>query len=152
MVNRIYDYIIIGAGSAGCVLANRLSESGKNNVLLLEAGGEDKSPWIHIPIGYGRNFSNPNVNWLYESEPGVDWVKRRIKQPRGKVIGGSSSINGLIYMRGQKEDYEHWRQLGNTEVQHRREARAVRSEAGEEAGTGTTGKRVCEGTSLESLG
>ena len=114
LVNIIYDYIIIGAGSAGCVLANRLSESGKNNVLLLEAGGEDKSPWIHIPIGYGRNFSNPNVNWLYESEPGVDWVKRRIKQPRGKVIGGSSSINGLIYMRGQKEDYEHWRQLGNT--------------------------------------
>ena len=111
--NNIFDYIIIGAGSAGCVLANRLSESGKNTVLLLEAGGKDRSPWIHIPIGYGRNFSNPNVNWLYESEPGSDWVKRRIKQPRGKVIGGSSSINGLIYMRGQREDYDHWRQLGN---------------------------------------
>jgi choline dehydrogenase len=109
-----YDYIIVGAGSAGCVLANRLTASGQYKVLLLEAGGEDTNPWIHIPIGYGRNFSNPNVNWLYSSEPGTDWVKRRIQQPRGKVIGGSSSINGLIYMRGQKEDYEHWRQLGNT--------------------------------------
>jgi choline dehydrogenase len=109
-----FDYIIVGAGSAGCVLANRLTASGKYRVLLLEAGGEDKSPWIHVPIGYGRNFSNPNVNWMYSSEPGVDIVKRRIQQPRGKVIGGSSSINGLIYMRGQKEDYEHWRQLGNT--------------------------------------
>ncbi|HIF59391.1 MAG TPA: choline dehydrogenase [Rhodospirillales bacterium] len=109
-----YDYIIVGAGSAGCVLANRLTASRQYKVLLLEAGGEDTNPWIHIPIGYGRNFSNPNVNWLYSSEPGTDWVKRRIQQPRGKVIGGSSSINGLIYMRGQKEDYEHWRQLGNT--------------------------------------
>jgi len=109
-----FDYIIVGAGSAGCVLANRLTASDKYSVLLLEAGGEDKSPWIHIPIGYGRSFSNPNVNWLYTSEPGIDWVKRRMKQPRGKVIGGSSSINGLIYMRGHKEDYELWRQLGNT--------------------------------------
>jgi len=109
-----FDYIIVGAGSAGCVLANRLTSSDKYSVLLLEAGGEDKSPWIHIPIGYGRSFSNPNVNWLYSSEPGIDWVKRRMKQPRGKVIGGSSSINGLIYMRGHREDYEHWRQLGNT--------------------------------------
>jgi choline dehydrogenase len=109
-----YDYIIVGAGSAGCVLANRLTASGKYNVLLLEAGGEDRNPWIHIPIGYGRSFSNPNINWMYSSEPGNDWVKRRIQQPRGKVLGGSSSINGLIYMRGQKQDYEHWRQLGNT--------------------------------------
>ena len=114
MTDTSYDYIIVGAGSAGCVLANRLSESGKYKVLLLEAGGEDNNLWIHIPIGYGRNFSNPNVNWMYSSEPGTDWVKRRIQQPRGKVLGGSSSINGLIYMRGQKEDYEHWRQLGNT--------------------------------------
>ncbi|MDC0196335.1 GMC family oxidoreductase N-terminal domain-containing protein [Gammaproteobacteria bacterium] len=114
MTDNSYDYIIVGAGSAGCVLANRLSGSGKYKVLLLEAGGKDNNPWIHIPIGYGRNFSNPNVNWMYSSEPGTDWVKRRIQQPRGKVLGGSSSINGLIYMRGQKEDYEHWRQLGNT--------------------------------------
>ena len=114
MKQDIFDYIIVGAGSAGCVLANRLTASGKYQVLLIEAGGKDRSPWIHIPIGYGRNFSNPNVNWMYSSEPGIDWVKRRIKQPRGKIIGGSSSINGLIYMRGQKEDYEHWRQLGNT--------------------------------------
>jgi choline dehydrogenase len=109
-----YDYIIVGAGSAGCVLANRLTASGKYKVLLLEAGGEDRNPWIHIPIGYGRNFSNHNINWMYSSEPGTDWVKRRIQQPRGKVIGGSSSINGLIYMRGHKEDYEHWHELGNT--------------------------------------
>ena len=113
MESNKFDFIIIGAGSAGCVIANRLTASGKFRVLLLEAGPSDSSPWIHMPIGYGRNFSNPKVNWLYSSEPGIDWVKRPIKQPRGKVLGGSSSINGLVYMRGQKEDYDHWRQLGN---------------------------------------
>ena len=113
MSNNEFDFIIIGAGSAGCVIANRLTASGEFRVLLLEAGPNDSSPWIHMPIGYGRNFSNPKVNWLYSSKPGKDWVKRQIKQPRGKVIGGSSSINGLVYMRGQKEDYDHWRQLGN---------------------------------------
>jgi len=108
-----YDFIIIGAGSAGCVLANRLTADGKHSVLLLEAGGEDKSPWLHIPIGYAKHFTDPRVNWLYWSVPGKDRVKREVRQPRGKVIGGTSSINGLVYMRGQKEDYDHWRQLGN---------------------------------------
>ncbi len=107
-----YDYIIAGAGSAGCVLANRLTASGKHRVLLLEAGGEDTSFWIHFPIGYGKHFSNPEVNWLYNGEPVPAIGNRRIPQPRGKVIGGSSSINGLVYIRGQREDYDHWRDLG----------------------------------------
>jgi choline dehydrogenase len=108
-----FDYIIIGGGSAGCVLANRLSASGEHRVLLLEAGGEDRNPWIHIPIGYGKLFKNPKLNWLYESEPEPELNGRRIIQPRGKVLGGSSSINGLVYIRGQREDFDHWRQLGN---------------------------------------
>jgi choline dehydrogenase len=108
-----FDYIIVGAGSAGCVLANRLTDSGRHKVLLLEAGGEDTNPWIHIPIGYAKHFVNPKINWLYETAPGEEWVKRPVMQPRGKVIGGSSSINGMIYIRGQREDYDHWRQLGN---------------------------------------
>jgi len=108
-----FDYIIVGGGSAGCVLANRLSASGEHRVLLLEAGGEDRNPWIHIPIGYGKLFKNAKVNWLYESEPEPELEGRRILQPRGKVLGGSSSINGLVYIRGQKEDFDHWRQLGN---------------------------------------
>jgi choline dehydrogenase len=108
-----YDYIIVGGGSAGCVLANRLTASGEHRVLLLEAGGEDRNPWIHIPLGYGKLFNNAKVNWLYESEPEPEMMGRRIIQPRGKVLGGSSSINGLVYIRGQKEDFDHWRQLGN---------------------------------------
>jgi choline dehydrogenase len=107
-----FDYVIVGAGSAGCVLANRLTESGQYRVLLLEAGGEDRNPWIHIPIGYAKHFVNPKLNWLYETAPGKE-VQRPVMQPRGKVIGGSSSINGMIYIRGQHEDYDHWRQLGN---------------------------------------
>jgi choline dehydrogenase len=108
-----FDYIIVGAGSAGCVLANRLTESGRYRVLLLEAGPADRNPWIHIPIGYAKLFANAKVNWLYESEPEPELNNRRIIQPRGKVLGGSSSINGLIYIRGQKEDFDIWRQLGN---------------------------------------
>ncbi len=108
-----FDYIVVGGGSAGCVLANRLSASGAHRVLLLEAGGEDRNPWIHIPLGYGKLFKNPKVNWLYESEPEPELESRRILQPRGKVLGGSSSINGLVYIRGQKEDFDQWRQLGN---------------------------------------
>ena len=108
-----YDYIIVGAGSAGCVLANRLSATGRHRVLLLEAGGAGRSPWIHIPLGYGKHFTDARVNWLYTNEPDPATGNRRIAQPRGKVLGGSSSINGLVYIRGQREDYDHWRQLGN---------------------------------------
>jgi choline dehydrogenase len=109
----VFDFIVVGAGSAGCVLANRLSADGRHTVLLLEAGGRDNSPWIHIPLGYGKHFANPDVNWLYMSEPDPATANRTIAQPRGKVLGGSSSINGLVYIRGQREDYDHWRQLGN---------------------------------------
>lgn len=109
-----YDYIVIGAGSAGCVLAARLSEDPGTRVLLLEAGGRDSSFWIHIPIGYGKTITDARVNWKFETEPNPALEGRRIYWPRGKVLGGSSSINGLIYIRGQAEDYDHWRQLGNT--------------------------------------
>jgi choline dehydrogenase len=108
-----FDFIVVGAGSAGCVLANRLSASGRHSVLLLEAGGEDSDPWIHIPLGYGKHFTNPQVNWLYQSEPDEKTGSRQIFQPRGKVLGGTSSINGLVYVRGQREDYDDWRDLGN---------------------------------------
>jgi choline dehydrogenase len=107
------DYIIVGAGSAGCVLANRLTQSGAHRVLLLEAGPADRNPWIHVPLGYGKLFKNRRVNWLYQSEPEPELDGRVIYQPRGKVLGGSSSINGLIYIRGQREDFDHWRQRGN---------------------------------------
>ena len=108
-----FDYIIVGAGSAGCVLANRLTASGRDRVLLLEAGGPDRNIWIHIPLGYGKLFSNAKVNWLYKTEPEPELNNRQVIQPRGKVLGGSSSINGLLYIRGQHEDFDHWRQLGN---------------------------------------
>lgn len=108
-----FDFIIVGAGSAGCVLANRLSACGNYRVLLLEAGGRDTNPWIHIPLGYGKLFKNPQVNWLYETEPQTHLNNRRIPQPRGRVLGGSSSINGLVYIRGQKEDFDSWRDAGN---------------------------------------
>ena len=108
-----FDYIVVGAGSAGCVLANRLSESGKHSVLLLEAGPKDTNPWIHIPLGYGLLFKNRTVNWMYQTEPEPGLNGRQVFQPRGKVLGGSSSINGLLYVRGQRQDYDGWRQLGN---------------------------------------
>ncbi len=107
-----YDFIIVGAGSAGCVLANRLTASGRHRVLLLEAGGEDSNFWIHIPLGYGKLFRDRRVNWMYETEPEPELEGRRIFQPRGKVLGGSSSINGLVYIRGQREDFDLWRDLG----------------------------------------
>jgi choline dehydrogenase len=110
---RTFDYIVVGAGSAGCVLANRLTASGRHRVLLLEAGGEDRNIWIHVPIGYAKLFTNAKHNWLYNSEPEPALNGRQIIQPRGKVLGGSSSINGLLYIRGQAEDFNHWRQLGN---------------------------------------
>jgi choline dehydrogenase len=109
-----FDYVVVGAGTAGCVLANRLTASGRHCVLLLEAGGHDRNVWIHIPLGYGKLFSNRKVNWLYTSQPEPELNDRQIIQPRGKVLGGSSSINGLLYVRGQPADFDHWRQLGNS--------------------------------------
>ncbi len=114
MENNTFDYIVVGAGSAGCVLAERLTASGQHRVLLLEAGGKDNHFWIHVPLGYGKLFTDGRVNWLYNSEPEAELGGRQVIQPRGKVLGGSSSINGLLYVRGQAEDFDHWRQLGNT--------------------------------------
>ncbi|MEX0284714.1 MAG: GMC family oxidoreductase [Paracoccaceae bacterium] len=108
-----FDYIVVGAGSAGCVLANRLTESGKHSVLLLEAGGSDLNFWIWMPIGYGKTFYRPSVNWMYQTEPCEALDNRRSYWPRGKVIGGSSSINAMVYVRGQPEDFEDWRAMGN---------------------------------------
>jgi choline dehydrogenase len=108
-----FDYVIVGAGSAGCVLANRLSADGNNSVLLLEAGPRDTNLWIHVPLGYGRLFKEKTVNWMYQTEPEPGLDGRSVFQPRGKVLGGSSSINGLLYVRGQHEDYDRWRQHGN---------------------------------------
>jgi choline dehydrogenase len=108
-----YDYVIVGAGSAGCVLANRLTENGHHTVLLLEAGPKDRYPWIHIPIGYGKTMFHPVYNWGFYTEPEPAMNNRRLYWPRGRGLGGSSSINGLIYVRGQPQDYEGWAALGN---------------------------------------
>jgi len=107
-----FDYVVVGAGSAGCLLANRLSADPGVSVLLLEAGGKDDYPWIHIPIGYLYTMNNPRTDWRFrtEAEPGLNG--RALNYPRGKVLGGCSAINGMIYMRGQAADYDHWRQLG----------------------------------------
>jgi len=112
-MSESFDYIIVGAGSAGCVLANRLSADPNHRVLLLEAGPKDTNPWIHVPIGYYRTIVDPRTAWSFLTEPEPHLDGRQITWPRGKVLGGSSSINGLVYVRGQAEDYDHWRQLGN---------------------------------------
>ncbi|HEY4066185.1 MAG TPA: choline dehydrogenase [Burkholderiaceae bacterium] len=113
-MNPEFDYIVVGAGSAGCVLAGRLSEDPATRVLLLEAGPPDRSLWIHLPIGYGKTMWSDTLNWRFNTEPEPNMNGRRIYWPRGKTLGGSSSINGLIYIRGQREDYDHWAALGNT--------------------------------------
>ena len=107
-----FDYIIVGAGSAGCVLANRLSADPSKRVLVLEAGGQDNWIWFHIPVGYLFAIGNPRSDWMFKTEPDEGLNGRSLAYPRGKVIGGSSAINAMIYMRGQAADYDHWRQLG----------------------------------------
>ncbi len=107
-----YDYIVVGAGSAGCLLANRLSADPASRVLVLEAGGRDNWIWFHIPVGYLFAIGNPRSDWCFKTEPEEGLNGRSLSYPRGKVIGGSSAINAMVYMRGQAADYDHWRQLG----------------------------------------
>ena len=108
-----FDFIIVGAGSAGCVLANRLSENPATRVLLLEAGGGDRSPWVRMPIGYGKTFHHRRMNWRYLTEPDPGTGGRQLYWPRGKLVGGSSSINAMVYVRGQLRDFDAWAALGN---------------------------------------
>ena len=109
-----YDYIVVGAGSAGCAVAGRLSENPKVRVALIEAGGRDTSPWVHIPVGYFKTMGNPKTDWCYQTETDPNLNHRSLHWPRGKILGGSSAINGLLYVRGQPQDFDEWRQLGNT--------------------------------------
>ena len=112
-MSETFDYIVVGAGSAGCVVANRLSENPSNRVLLLEAGGYDRNPWIHVPVGYFKTMHNPSVDWCYLTEPDEGIAGRSLQWPRGKVLGGSSSLNGLLYIRGHRNDYDSWAAAGN---------------------------------------
>ncbi len=112
MESQTYEYIVVGAGSAGAAVAHRLSEDGKHRVLVLEAGRESH-PWSRIPVGFAKLIDNPAANWRYSSEPDEGSGQRRIPVPRGKLLGGSSSINGMVFTRGQSQDYDIWAQLGN---------------------------------------
>src|SRR5688500_16708389 len=107
-----YDVVVIGAGSAGCVLSARLTENPKVSLCVIEAGKRDRNPWIHVPMGFGKLVPNPNVNWGYETEPEPGLDGRKIVWPRGKVLGGSGSINGLVFLRGPSSDYDDWEALG----------------------------------------
>ena len=109
----VFDYVVVGAGPAGCLLANRLSADPACRVLLLEAGGRDNYPWIHIPVGYLYCIGNPRTDWCFKTQAQPGLGGRALGYPRGKVLGGCSSINGMIYMRGQAADYDHWAEQGN---------------------------------------
>jgi choline dehydrogenase-like flavoprotein len=111
---QTYDYVIVGGGTAACILANRLTADGRHSVLMLEAGGEPKSMWINIPAGFTKLLNDPAYNWRFETQPEKNTYDRTIAIPRGKGLGGSSLINGMIYVHGQREDYDHWADLGAT--------------------------------------
>ena len=111
MSDTDFDFIIVGAGTAGCLLANRLSADARHRVLLIEAGRKDDYHWVHIPVGYLYCIGNPRTDWLYQTQADAGLNGRQLRYPRGKVLGGCSSINGMIYMRGQSRDYDHWAQV-----------------------------------------
>ena len=113
VASESYDYILVGAGTAGCVLANRLTEDGRTRVLLLEAGPRDRHLWIHLPIGYAKTIAHPVFNWRFYTEPEPNMNGRKLYWPRGRGLGGSSSINGLIFIRGHPADYDAWAAAGN---------------------------------------
>ena len=143
-----FDFVVVGAGTAGCAVASRLSESGRHTVLLLEAGGKDRNPWIRVPLGTGKVFNDPKLNWGYESEPEPALGGRVLYQPRGKVLGGTGSINGMIYVRGHRDDYDGWARLGCTGWSLRRGAAVVQAcrgpaEGGPTSTTALAGRSRC---------
>jgi choline dehydrogenase len=141
-MSQQFDFIIVGAGSAGCILASRLSESGQHRVLLLEAGGKDDSFWFRLPVGYVKNYYNPQTNWMYYTEPEANLAGRKLYAPRGKVLGGSGAINAMIYVRGQPADFDDWEAAGNPGWGYRDVLpyfRKLENQAGETPGAATRG-------------